>query len=140
MTQPSQPPSIDEPFWRAAQEHRLEFQLCLECGYVRWPAAGVCPECLSRDSEWRQSVHTGTVWSYVVYHHGYTSALKERLPYNVALIELDNGVRLLSRLDIAPEMIRIGMRVVASFAEVGGRLAPVFIAAKGASAESGDTA
>ncbi len=122
----------DSPFWAGAREGRLEFQHCASCGFVRWPAAGVCPECLSRDFAWRPVEPVGTVWSWVVYHRAYSAALRERVPYDVALVELDCGVRLLTRLTgFAGGDDPVGTRVVARFEELGehGRV-PVFAPAE----------
>ena len=119
----------DSRFWAEAHNGRLVFQHCDRCEFVRWPAAGTCPECLSRDFTWRAVESTGTVWSYVVYHRAYSPAFADQLPYNVALIELDCGVRLLSRLvGLSDGEDPVGARVSASFADLGGDhgVVPVF--------------
>jgi uncharacterized OB-fold protein len=118
----------DSRFWAAAEVSRLEFQVCQQCGYIRWPAAGVCPECLSREAVWQTTGNEGTVWSFVVYHHAYGPALKSQVPYNVALVELDNGVKLITRIvGVSDSEIRVGMRVRAGFEPIGDRpSAPVF--------------
>jgi uncharacterized OB-fold protein len=130
-------PGQDAPFWAAAEEGHLAFQVCDQCGYVRWPAAGVCPDCLSRDARWEIAENVGTIWSFVVYHHVYAAALKAQVPYNVAMIELSNGVRLVSRIVGLPTSeLRLGLRVEARFEPVGDRpRAPVFVPAR--SLESG---
>lgn len=115
-------------FWAEAAQGRLVFQRCEECGYLRWPAAGVCPECLHRGSAWEEVEPTGTVWSHVVYHRAYAAHLKERVPYGVALVELDCGVRLLTTLvEFADDADPVGARVRARTARVGEHEAvPVF--------------
>jgi hypothetical protein len=118
----------DQPFWDAARGGRLVFQRCDDCGYVRWPAAGVCPECLSRAATWTEVAGTGTLWSFVVYHRAYAPSLKDQVPYPVILVELDCGVRLVSRLaDAGPEGAEVGMPVSVRYREVGGHgVVPVF--------------
>jgi hypothetical protein len=114
----------DGPFWSAARDGRLSLQHCADCGYVRWPAAGVCPECLSRSFTWDDVAGTGTVWSYVVYHRAYARTGIPEVPYNVALVELDCGARLLTRL---AEPTDPGARVAVAFEEVPEHgLVPVF--------------
>jgi uncharacterized protein len=115
-------------FWEEAAEGRLVFQRCADCAYLRWPAAGVCPECLSRGFAWEEVEPRGTVWSYAVYHRAYAAHLKERIPYDVALVELDSGVRLLTTLVGFPEGVDpIGAAVTARFEPVGEHLVvPVF--------------
>ncbi|MBM9464036.1 OB-fold domain-containing protein [Aeromicrobium sp. YIM 150415] len=117
-------------FWTEAENGRLVFQRCSDCRYLRWPAAGVCPECLSRSFNWEDVEPVGTVWSYVVYHRAYAPHLRERVPYSVALIELDCGIRLLSTLDgFAEDADPMGTRVSASFQTLGKHQAvPVFSA------------
>jgi uncharacterized protein len=66
----------------------------------------ICPFTGSDRLEWRVSAGLGTVYATTVTHP------REGAPYNVALIDMDEGFRLMSRVeDIAPEAVRIGMRV-----------------------------
>lgn len=66
----------------------------------------LCPHTGSERLEWRLSQGLGTVHATTVVHP------REGVPYNVALIDLDEGFRLMSRVeDIAPQDVRIGMRV-----------------------------
>ena len=67
----------------------------------------ICPFTGSEKLEWRVSAGLGTVYAATVVHPA-----REGAPYNVALIDCDEGFRLMSRVeDIAPEGVRIGMRV-----------------------------
>ena len=129
-----------EQFWDAAADGVLQFQRCTACAYLRWPVAGVCPECLSREWQWAASTGTGTVWSYVVYHHAYRAEYRERLPYNVALVELDEGVRLLSRI-VGEQPAHVGQRVQVTFAAIdgGARPVPVFAGLQSAAESLGYT-
>jgi uncharacterized OB-fold protein len=113
-------PQDDSRFWAEAKQGRLSFQRCDQCRFLRWPAAGVCPECLGRGFGWEVVEPTGTVWSHVVYHRAYGPHLKDRVPYGVALVELDCGVRLLSTLVGFPAGVDpTGAAVVARFDTVG---------------------
>ncbi len=89
----------------------------------------VCPETGSARLEWRVSGGLGTVYATTVTHP------REGAPYNVALIDIDEGFRLMSRVeDIAPEAVKIGMRVkfrVHRPAD-GEPAYPVFVPAEGA--------
>jgi uncharacterized OB-fold protein len=126
--EPYGPTGDDRPFWEGAVEGELRFQRCDDCGYVRWPAAGVCPECLSRAATWDAVPGEGTLWSHVVYHRAYAPALKEQVPYSVGLVQLSCGVRLLTRLvGIEPGEAVVGMPLTARFQEVGDHgVVPVF--------------
>lgn len=110
----------DQPFWDGAAEGRLTFQTCDDCAFVRWPASGVCPECLSRAATWQDVAGTGTIWSHVVYHRAYAPSLKADVPYSVALVQLDCGVRLVSRLvDFEGSSPEVGQAVSVRYQELG---------------------
>ena len=116
MTYETPKTADDSQFWAEAEQGRLSFQRCADCSYLRWPAAGVCPECLSRSFEWETVEPTGTVWSYAVYHRAYAPENKDRVPYDVALVELDCGVRLVTTLTgFVDGHDPLGARVVARF-------------------------
>ncbi len=86
-------------------------QRCGVCGQWRWPPQLACPECLSEAGGWEATGGTGTLYSYSVVHRGVDRA---RFPgrYVLAIVELDEGVHLLTNLvDCAPDDIAIGARV-----------------------------
>jgi uncharacterized OB-fold protein len=103
-----------EGFYAALGEGRLAAQHCGRCGTWQYPAAGAgdfCDECGAGSLEWRPVSGRGTVYSFVIVHQRYHPAFFGELPYNVASIELEEGPRLISRLDMDNEQIRIGMPV-----------------------------
>lgn len=107
------------PFWAAAAEHRLALQRCTACGALRWPPAVGCPACLVPGGDWETVDGAGTVWSVAVYEHAFHPAFQEELPYVCALVELDAGPRLVSRLvGVDPDGRGIGLRVRPVFPEV----------------------
>ena len=61
-------------------------------------SAHVCPRCLSYDFEWRTLVGRGQIYSYVVFHQVYHPGFKNDVPYNVALMQLDEGPRMYSNI------------------------------------------
>jgi len=116
--QPIKPTITDtnRPFWNACREGRLIAQRCLNCGDLRYPPADVCPHCLSRDSEWRQLSGRGEIFSFIIIHRGYHPYWAERVPYNVALIELEEGLRMFSNIIGRPnDQLRVGQKVLVSF-------------------------
>lgn len=117
-------PDLDHPvygpFWAAAAAGRLSMQRCGGCGYVRWPPEPVCPECLSEGADWDDLSGRGSVWSFAVYEHAFDKSLRGEVPYVCALVELDAGPRLISRLvRVEPESVTIGMAVTAAFEKIG---------------------
>ncbi len=88
------------PYWDALREGRLLFQRC-RCGNAWLPARSECPACLAPDPAWEQASGRGSLVSWVVYHTAYHPAFASRVPYNVALVQLREGPRLLTNI-VAP--------------------------------------
>ncbi len=85
-------------FWDGCRQHRLLFQKCSSCGHVRWPPALICPNCHGREADTTVSSGRGTVFSYVIYRETPHPAFRADLPYVVALVELDEGPRLITNI------------------------------------------
>lgn len=103
----------------ARSDGGLQFQRCGDCGYVRFPVASICPECLSASFAWVPDSGLGTVWSSCVYHRAFAAAFTQALPYNVALVELDSGPRMISNiLGLDGRAPALGLRVLGSATEV----------------------
>jgi uncharacterized OB-fold protein len=113
-------------FWEAAREGRLVAQRCGSCGSIRHPPRPVCPACQSFDVDVVRLSGMGEVYSYSLLHHPRSPRFS--YPVVVVLVELEEGVRLLSNLvDVEPADVRIGMPVRVDFAPADGDLAvPVF--------------
>jgi uncharacterized OB-fold protein len=127
---PSRPAPIatedSRMFWSAAAEGRLVVQRCAGCARLHHPPRPMCPTCGSIDHVWEQLDGRGSVYSYSVLHHPQHPAFD--YPLIAVLVELDQGVRLLSNLvEIGPADVRIGLRVQAIFVPAaGGASVPVF--------------
>jgi uncharacterized protein len=93
-----EPTPISQPYWDALKQGRLTFQLCRKCSHAWLPARAECPRCLAADWDWSEASGKGHVVSWVIYHHAYHEAFTARLPYNVVLVELDEGPRLLTNI------------------------------------------
>jgi len=101
-----------EPFWAAAREDRLVIPRCDGCGFAWFPPTQACPSCASARFSWANASGRGTVFSFVVFHRVYRRAFKDKVPYVVAIIALEEGPRLVSNIvGIAPEMVRCDMSV-----------------------------
>lgn len=113
------PDEDSAPFWEAAARHELVVQRCAACGSFRHPPRPMCPRCLSMEHEWAPASGRGRVWSWVIAHPPVLPAFAGRVPYNVAVIELDEGVRVVGNLlGVAPGEIRDGMAVEVAFEDV----------------------
>jgi uncharacterized OB-fold protein len=109
-----------QPFWDAAQEHRLVACRCANCGAFRMPPTPFCPECHSQEIDWRELSGEGTVFSYTIVPRAIVPEMKGHLPYVPALIDLDGapGARLISNIVGVPvDTIKVGMRVSVVFEE-----------------------
>ena len=93
-----EPTPLSQPYWDALKQGSLKFQCCRACSHAWLPPRAECPECLGDAWDWTAASGKGRVISWVIYHHAYHEAFKERLPYNVALVELDEGPRLITNI------------------------------------------
>ncbi len=110
---------LNRPHWEGARNHEFLIQRCKECGHMWFPPMTNCSKCLSTTIEWVKTSGRGTVFSYIVYHQGWLHGYKDEVPYNVAIIELSEGVRLISNIAGIPnEMIEVGMPVQVTFEDV----------------------
>lgn len=113
------PSPESRPFWQAARNHQLVLPRCNRCEKSWFPPSCLCPHCLSDDTGWQEVSGRGRVHSFVVFHRVYDPAFAREVPYVVALVELDEGPRLLSNIvDVEPHRIRCGMHVVVKFEDL----------------------
>lgn len=115
------------PYWEAAREHRLALPKCEDCGHRWFPPSRTCPHCLSAQVAFADVSGRGNVYSFVTFHRVYHPAFEDEVPYVVALIELEEGPRLLSNIvDIARDDVRCEMPVEVVFEDVGETTIPKF--------------
>jgi uncharacterized OB-fold protein len=88
---------LSRPYWDALREGHLLIQRC-DCGHAWLPARRNCPSCLSPDVRWERASGRGRLGSWVVYHTAYHAAFEGRVPYNVSLVGLHEGPRLLTNI------------------------------------------
>ena len=99
-------------------------QHCRACGQFWFPPSARCQHCLSGDFTWDEVSGDGRVYSFVVYHRLYHPGFERDLPYVVALIDLDVGVRMLSNIVGAqPADLKIGLAVQVAFEDVSSDIA-----------------
>jgi uncharacterized protein len=97
-------------FWEGVAAHRLLIQRCLQCGELRHPPRPMCPRCNALDWDSVESSGRGTVYSFVLPRHPRYPGFDD--PHIVVLVELDEGVRLVSNLcGIDPDDVTIGMPI-----------------------------
>ncbi|MFD5766064.1 bifunctional MaoC family dehydratase N-terminal/OB-fold nucleic acid binding domain-containing protein [Streptomyces sp. NPDC127049] len=125
-------------FWEGVAAHRLLIQRCTACGTLRFPWLPGCGDCGSPEWESVEASGDGRVFSYVVMHHPPFPAFDP--PYAVGLIELAEGVRMISNVVGVPyDKVRIGMPVRLEFLRVDEELElPVFRAVDDRDAVEGE--
>jgi uncharacterized OB-fold protein len=106
-----------EYFWEGCKQGELRIQRCGGCGLLRHPPGPMCPECGATKPKYLVSDGRGVVYSYVVHHHPQVPG--KQTPFVVALVELDEGVRMLFELDGEPS---IGLPVEVVFTKVDDEL------------------
>jgi len=115
MTQHLPEPDITEmtkPYWDAIANGELRFQTCNACGHRQLPARHECTNCLSPDLGWTTAKGTGTLVSWIEYHRAYNPVVKDMIPYNVAIVALDEGPRLISNIATEdPEALTLHQKV-----------------------------
>jgi len=99
-------------FWRGCNHERLLFQRCAHCGHAQFPPRSLCVACHGRDLAWRESARRGQIHSFTVVHRAPTAAFKGDVPYVLALVDLDEGFRIMCNLiGCSPEEAAIGLPV-----------------------------
>jgi hypothetical protein len=104
------------PFWDATRDQRLVLQRCTLCDAFVWYPRPFCPRCLRESLEWTEASGLGTVHAVSVHHRAPSPEMKDRAPYTVTLVDLDEGVRLMSNvIGCDPGDVHVGQRVRATW-------------------------
>jgi uncharacterized OB-fold protein len=118
-----QPTTRTAPFWEAAKRHELALQRCSDCGAWRHYPQPMCPACRSLAHTWERASGRGVIYSYSVAHRAFHPWWQERVPYAIATVELEEGVRMLCDLPGVPlAEVAIGRRVEVCFEDVDERI------------------
>ena len=121
------------PYWDAAKAGRLMVQRCRSCARHQFYPRPFCTVCLSDEIEWVDASGYGRIYTYTICCIAAHPSMNDRTPYAVALIELDEGVRLLTNLvDSDIERIHCGARVQVCFERISDEFTlPQFTLVKG---------
>lgn len=106
------------PHFAAGREGRLLVQQCPTCGHRQFYPRALCVEC-GGTPEWLEASGRGEVHTYTVIHQMQVPPFKDDVPYIVAMIDLEEGVRLMGNvLDCPPTDVHVGMPVEVVFVAV----------------------
>jgi len=118
----------EKTFYDFCRQRRLVIQYCAKCdSYVFYPRS-VCPDCWEGGLAWVDASGRGSVFTFTIQHReppGYEG----QAPYVVAMVELEEGVRMMTRIVAEPYGVTIGMPVRVAFANIGDTdfTVPVFV-------------
>ncbi len=135
MTQAEQRPlPVPQPesdfYWEKCREHELWLRRCNDCQRAYFYPRDICPHCFSRNVTWVKASGRGTLFTYAIVHRPPTPAFRDRVPYVVAIVELEEGPKMPTNLvgiEPDPAKIRVGMPVVVDFEDVSPTISlPVF--------------
>ena len=125
------PDDLDAPFWEGCRKGIFLLHRCSLCGRHYWPAS-CCVTHGAKGMEWVPSRGRGRVHTYTIVHQSYHPAFADEIPYNVAVVELDEGPFVHANVVDAPDGIRTGMRVEVLFREAApGVVVPTFRPSEG---------
>ena len=116
-------PPKREPFtkayWDGLRQGRLMLQVCGDCAKITHPPGPVCAHCLSGNITYKAASGRGTVYAFTVSHRPLHEEFRKDVPYTVALVDLEEGVRIMTWLvNCPPEGAKIGMRCEAIFESI----------------------
>lgn len=104
-----------EPFWKGARKGILLLPFCGHCAKAVWYPKAVCNACGSSELDWREASGLGQIYSFTEVFKG-EGAYRETPSYILALIDLDEGVRMLSNIvEYGAAPLHIGQRVQVVF-------------------------
>ena len=111
-----EPTPTTRPFWDALADDRVLLQRCGRCSaWVHHPRVR-CPVCLSDALAWHEVAGTGVVHTFTVARFPTAPPFADQVPQLLAVVELDEGVRMTTTLvDAKPEDLRVGVPVTPVF-------------------------
>jgi uncharacterized OB-fold protein len=120
--------TLSRPYWEATRTERLVVPWCSTCQEFFWYPRVVCPTCLGDTVEWRDVSGRGEVHAVSVMHKTGMGRDPADGPYAVALIQLDEGVRMLSNVvGVDPDEVTVGSPVRVVWHDLSdGRKLPMF--------------
>lgn len=108
-----------KPFWDGCKKEELLIQKCQDCQKVIFYPKIFCPDCLSSNLEWIKASGKGKIYSYMAVYSYQPTEFEEDLPYVVAIIDLEEGVRMMSNIiGCNPEDVHCDMNIEVTFDHV----------------------
>ena len=117
-----------QPFWDACREGKFLLRHCDACGRDHYYPRPFCPSCWSDSVSWKEASGRGTVYTFSIVHVNDLPPFNERVPYVAAIVELDEGPRVMTNVEGIPiDEVRVDMPVVVAFRAISDDVTiPVF--------------
>jgi len=116
-------------FWRGCREGKLLIKLCDACGRNHFYPRDYCPFCWSAATRWIEASGRGRLYSYSIVHQNPLPPFKDRCPYAIVIVALDEGPRMMANwdFDVPLDQLACDIPVTAVFREMDGVLSlPAF--------------
>ena len=124
------PTPTSQPHWDGLNRHTYLLQKCSDCGRIRHYPRPVCDGCYSLRYDWVAASGRGKIHSWTVTYHPFHPGWKEDLPYILATVDLEEGVRMNAQLrGVEQSALKIGLPVRIAYETVkDGLTLPVLVA------------
>ncbi len=122
MSTPARPAPVateaTRPFWEATRLHRLVIQHCTGCQRPQFYPRVFCRHCMCDALEWRDCTGRGRIYTFTINHRAANAHMADKLPYAVAMVTLDEGVRMMGNVIGNLGALRIDAPVVVRFLDM----------------------
>lgn len=120
------PDSYTRAFWDGCLQGVLRYQRCAACSKVQFTPRATCERCHDGTLQWHDASRLGTVLTYTRVHRAALPAFREKVPYVIAILEMDEGFRLMANAsELLKDELTIGSRVKIGFTMHGDVALPI---------------
>ena len=106
----------NRPYWEGCRQGKLLLQYCDACQSYQFYPRLYCMHCGSTTLRWSEVSGHGVIYSYTIIHQNKSPEFVHDTPYNLAIVQLEEGPRMLSNIvDIDMENLRVDLPVMVVF-------------------------
>lgn len=109
----------NRPFWEGCQQGKLLLQFCEQCQHYQFYPRLYCMQCGAENPRWVEASGRGVIYSYTIIRQNRSPEFVNDTPYNVAIVQLEEGPRMLSDIvDVGPDDLCVDLPVSVVFDRV----------------------
>lgn len=113
MTETTSYPDVDSrPYFEGLEAGEIRLQYCERCERYQFPPRVICTRCGASELTWRNASGRGRIYAMTINHRPAEEAFSKLGPYAVALVDLEEGVRVMARADVPVDEVKTGMDVL----------------------------